>query len=173
MILYKGSPLVKGKHFIYENEVIEYKGKVYGESHLFETKSNVELVLSENEALSLMPLLEHSLLAEQDNANDLYQLVVSYTDRQLDIAKNSPSNKVWTELKDSFQEELNKLSELGLAYKVTNNKIDNISEGYLLEMIIDFLEETQRNISETSLPNIYVQLHSFIYNIDQLKGGKN
>ena len=171
MILYKGSPLVKGKHFVYENEVIEYKGKVYGESHLFETKANVELVLTENEALNLKPLLEHSLLAEQDNSDDLYQLVVSYTDKQLDIAKNSPSNKLWRELKDSFQEELNKLSELGLAYKVTHNKIDNADHGYLLEMIIDFLEETQRNISETSLPNIYVQLHNFIYNIDQLEGG--
>lgn len=171
MILYKGSPLVKGKHFIYENNVIEYKGKVYGESHLFETKDKMELVLSESEALTLMPLLEHSLLAEQDNSDDLYQLITSYTDRQLDIAKNSPSNKLWTELKDSFQEEINKLSELGLAYKVTYNKISNINEGYLLEMIIDFLEATQRNISETSLPNIYAQLNDFIYNIDQLKGG--
>ena len=70
-----------------------------------------------------------------------------------------------------MQEELNKLSELGLAYKTSHTKFEG-NESYLLETILDFLEDTQRNISDTSLPNIYVQLSNFIYNIQQMRGDK-
>lgn len=171
MILHKGNPLVKGKHFIYENQTVEYSGKVYGDKHLFLLPDKSELILTESESLKLHSLLEHSLLAEQDNSDDLYQTVTSYTDEQLNIAMNYPSNKLWSSLQDSMQEELNKLSDLGLAYKTSPNKIDG-NESYLLELIIDFLEETQRNISDTSLPNIYTQLSNFIYNIQRLRGDK-
>ena len=171
MILHKGSPLVKGKHFIYENQTVEYAGKVYGDKHLFTLPNKSEIILTESESLKLKSLLEHSLLAEQDNADDLYQVVTSYTDKQLDIARNCPSNKLWSTLQDSMQEELNKLSELGLAYKTSHTKFEG-NESYLLETILDFLEDTQRNISDTSLPNIYVQLSNFIYNIQQMRGDK-
>lgn len=173
MITHKGSPLVKGKHFIYENEQVEYIGKAYGDKHLFAKLDESEIILTEDEALGLKSLLEHSLLAEQDNSDDLYQIITSYTDKQINIARNSPSNKVWDELQNSFQEELNTLGDLGLAYKTSPTKIDNLDSSYLLEVILDFLEDTQRNISETSLPNIYAQLNNFIYNIDQLKRGDN
>lgn len=171
MILHKGSPLVKGKHFIYESTTVEYKGKVYGDKHLFTLPDESELILNESEALKLQSLLEHSLLSEQENSDDLYQVVTSYTDKQIDIINNTASNKLWATLQDSFQEELNKLSELGLAYKTSHTKIEG-NESYILETILDFLEDTQRNISDTSLPNIYVQLDNFIYNIQQLRGDK-
>lgn len=171
MITYKGSPLVKGKHFIYEGKTVEYQGKIFGDKHSFKL-DETEIILDENQATALKSLLEHSLLSEQDNADDLYQLVSSYTDEQLKIAREAPSNKVWQQLLNSMQEELNKLSDLGLSYKTSVNPVDNMNKSYLLEMILDFLEETQRNISETSLPNIYSQLNNFIYNIKKVAGDK-
>lgn len=169
MITFKGSPLVKGKHFILDNEKIEYKGKVYGTHHLFES-GTTELVLTEQEALNLKQykvLNEHSLLSEQDNSEDLYQVVTSYSDKQMKICEDTPSSKLWTSLLDSFQEEVNKLQELGLSYTTSYKPIDGNSQ-YLLEVIEDFLHDTQRNISDTSLPNLYVQLNNFIYNIQKL-----
>ena len=177
MLTYKGSNLLKGKHFIMEhegkNKKVEYLGKVYGNHHLF-SDGIQEFVLTENETSNLKnytKLLEHSLLQEQDNEDDLYQLVTSYTDKQLNIINNGPSNKLWSSLTNSFQEELNKLADLGLAYQTTKNKIEG-NESYLLEVIMDYLEDVQRNISETSLPNHYSQLTNFIYNISRLGGDK-
>lgn len=177
MITHKGSPLVKGKHFLLENEgklvKVTYSGKIYKEFHSF-TDNSKEFILTEQEALSLKPFLlkEHSLLQEQDNSDDLYQLITSYTDKQLNIIDSVGGDKLWDELKDSFQEEVNKLSDLGLAYKTNNTTITDHDKGYLLEVIIDYLQNVQRNISETSLPNHYIQLSNFIYNIEGL-GGNN
>lgn len=171
MITYKGNPLVKGKHFIYENQSITYSGKIYGDKHLFISQDNSEIILTESEATNLKSLLEHSLLSEQDNSDDLYQVISSYTDKQLDIINNVASNKKWETLKNSFQEELNKLNELGLAYKVTHTKIEDLNEQYFTEMIMDFLQDIQHNISDTSLPNIYTQLNNYIYNIQRILRG--
>lgn len=169
MITYKGNPLVKGKHFIYENQTVEYQGKIYGDKHLFKL-DETDLILEEQEALQLKSLQEHSLLSEQDNADDLYQVVTSYTDKQLDMIKNLPTSELWKALLNSFQEELNQFDELNLTYKTSITDING--EDYLLEVIQDFLKDTQRNISDTSLPNIYCQLNNFIYNIKKLEGSK-
>lgn len=171
-ILYKGSPLLKGKHFIYEGEKLTYTGKVFGRYIGFTDSKGTQLVFTEEELNKMKPyymLKEHSLLSEQDNKEDLYQLITSYTDKQLNII-DGPSSKLWSGLQDSFQEELNKLSDLGLSYQTSNTKIDG--ESYLLEVIMDYLQDVQRNISDTSLPNHYTQLSNFIYNIKRLKGGK-
>lgn len=173
MITYKGSPLVKGKHFLLETDKgdikVRYEGKVYGTHHLLKSDSH-DYVLSEEEVSNLKSyiLKEHSLLEEQDNSEDLYQLATSYTDDQLNIIYNTPSKDLWSKLQDSFQEELNKLTELGLAYDTGYSKIEGNSQ-YLLEVIMDYLQETQRNISNISLPNHYAQLTNFIYNINRLR----
>lgn len=177
MITYKGSRLVKGKNFIDESgNKIQYKGKAYGDNYLFES-DNVELILTEKEVSKLQDytiLKEHSLLEEQDNSDDLYQIVTSYTDEQIKIL-NGPSRKLWKDLKDSFQKEINEFNNQGLSYKVGYNILGSdgkVTESYLLEVVKDYLEESQRNISSISLPNHYVQLSNFIYNIDKLRGGK-
>lgn len=170
MITYKGNPLVRGKHFIYEGSIVEYVGKVYGDKHLFKMNES-ELILEDPEVLNLKSLLEHSLLAEQDNADDLYQVVTSYTDKQLDICSKFQEPTSWKELQDSFQSELNELSNLGLSYTTSYNDIEGDSK-YLLDTIQTFLKDTQRNISDTSMPNIYTQLSNFIYNISKLKGSE-
>ena len=174
MITYKGSTLLRGKNFLTEsNSKIMYVGKVYKDLHLFK-ENDMDLVLTEDEVSKLKPfviLKEHSLLEEQDNQEDLYQMVATYTDKQINILENTPSNKLWTELKDSFQEEVNKLSEEGFSYKTGVNKFEGGSQ-YLIETLLDYLKETQRNISDTSLPNHFTQLNNFIYNIDQLGSEK-
>lgn len=172
MITYKGNKLVVGKHFIYEGDVIEYKGKVFGNMHQFDS-NGTQIVMTEQEANNLKgyKLNEHSLLAEQDNSEELYQVITSYTDNQLNIIENGPSNKLWEDLLNSMKEEVNKLSELGLAYETSINPIDG-NKSYLQELIMDFLQDTQRNISNTSLPNIYTQLNNFIYSIEKIVGDK-
>ena len=81
---------------------------------------------------------------------------------------------MWNDLHDSFQKELNDFNDRGLSYKVSYNQlgVDNPNESYILEVIKDYLEESQRNISNISLPNHYVQLSNFIYNIDRMRGDK-
>lgn len=167
MITFKGNPLVKGKHFVYEGQTVEYQGKAFGDKHLFKL-NETDLILDEDEALGLKTLKEHSLLSEQENEDDLYQIVSSYTEVQLDILNNHPSSKSLNELLNSFQEEINKLKDLGVGYQVSYSKIDG-NRTYLEEMMLDFLQDTQRNISDVSMPNLYAQLNNFIYNIKNMK----
>lgn len=173
MITYKGSPLVVGKRFYIESEIAEYQGKIFGNMHKFTTKDNQEIILTEQEAKLIKPyrkLNEHSLLAEQDNSDELYQIVASYTDTQLKLL-DIASNKFWNEMKKSMQEEIDKLKEHGCSYQVSYQKMD-ANKSYLQEVIMDFLQETSRNLSEVSMPNIYVKLNNFIYNIDRIVGDK-
>lgn len=179
MITYKGSNLLRGRSFLLEMDgklnKVKYKGKVYGNQHAFDLPDGVELILTEQEVSKLEPyniLKEHSLLEEQDNKDDLYQIVTSYTDKQLKMIEDLPSNKLWTELKNSFQEELNKLADAGLAYQISFKEFGDGNEQYLLEIIMDYLQEINHNISGTSMPNHYTQLSNFIYSIDQLGSDK-
>lgn len=168
MITFKGSPLVKGKRFIKENDILEYKGKVFTEFHEFINQDNTSIILTEQEALSLKPykLNEHSLIEEQDNSDDLYQVVTSYTDKQLNMLSDRDNPTLLTDLLNSFQEEINKLSSLGLAYQTSITKFNGTMDE-LFDAMESYLKNVQRNISETSLPNIYVQLNSFIYNLQK------
>lgn len=176
MITYKGDRLVKGKRFMEgTSRVLTYKGKVFGDHYLFDDRG-VDIILNEYEVSKLEDyqiLKEHSLIEEQEDSNDLYQLVTSYTDEQIKII-NGPSKNMWNDLHDSFQKELNDFNDRGLSYKVSYNQlgVDNPNESYILEVIKDYLEESQRNISNISLPNHYVQLSNFIYNIDRMRGDK-
>lgn len=181
MITHKGSPFVKGKHFILEGEnnvKLTYTGRAYKDYFVFLNESdNSEFILNEQEANNLKPFYlkesEPIILQEQENKDDLYQLVASYTDNQLSIMENAPSNKCFSELRKSFVEELEKLKENGIDYKVFTHKIDNADDrGYVQEMILDYLQYTQRNISEVSLPAHQAQLVNFIYTIDRMEGDK-
>lgn len=172
MITYKGNKLLKGKTFFTEsNTKISYVGKVYKDFHLFQ-ENGKDLVLSEQEVDTLRPYFfkEHSLLQEQDNQDELYQLVSTYTDIQLNILDETSGGVSWVKLKDSFQEELNKLSEFGLSYKTSSSKFQGDGK-YLLDTVVAYLRGVQKNISDTSLPVHYVQLSNFIFNIDQHLGG--
>lgn len=176
MITHKGSPYVNGKHFIYENELVTYTGKMYKDFFTFIKESDgCEILLTEKETnnLKYYYLKEHSLLQEQENKDDLYQIVASYTDVQLNLINTLGYKKLFSKLRDSFKEELDKLEENGVTYKTHPNKFDNINDiGYIQEMLLDYLQSIQRNISDVSLPNHCAQLTNFIYNIDRMDGDK-
>lgn len=168
MITFKGSPLVKGKHFIYENKQLEYEGKVFGTHHSFKDENDTQYLFTENDVGELKPyqvLQEHSLIEEQENSDELYQVITSYTDKELKLIEKEPDNL--KSLLDLLQEEVNTLQSLGLSYNTSFKKINGDKE-YLLTVITDFLKGTQRNISDTSLPNLYVQLNNFIYNLTNI-----
>lgn len=168
MITYKGSKLVIGKRFIIEGELNTYQGKIFGNMHKFVNKNNQETILTEQEANSLnqYKLNEHSLLSEQDNADDLKQLVISYTDKQLKLCEEKPTN-IYQLLLNSFKEEIEKLQEQGLAYQVSYRELGTKD---LLQQIQSFLKDTQHNISDTSMPNIYVQLNNYVYTLEKKVG---
>lgn len=168
MITYKGSKLVIGKRFIIEGELGMYQGKVFGNMHRFITKDSQEIILTEQEAnqLEQFRLNEHSLLSEQDNAEDLRQIIISYTDKQLNICKDKPTN-VYHLLLSSFKEEIDKLQEQGMTYQVSYREL---SSNNLLDQIESFLKDTQHNISDTSMPNIYVTLNNYIYTLEKKVG---
>lgn len=168
-ITYRGNRLVKGKSFIADSNLsgtygdkLVYRGKIYGDLYMFESDT-AEVILTESQTKLLK---EHSTLQEQENQDDLYQLVSTYTDKQITLLEDSTG---WKELKNSFQEELNKLKDAGLTYKVMTSKFEGDLD-YLKEVILKYLKEVQRNVSETSLPNHYIQLTNFIYNIDKMGG---
>lgn len=168
MITFRGNRLFKGKSFVgcselnLDNDILVYQGKAFGDLHAFQL-NETEILLTEEQTKLLK---EHSLLIEQDEKDDLYQIVSSFTERQLLLV----GEKDTVGLKNSFQEELNKLYEFGISYKANRFIIEG-DKDYLLKVIEKFLKETSLNISETSLPNLCVQLNNFIYNIDKL-GGK-
>lgn len=172
MITYKGNKLLIGKRFIYENEVVSYQGKIYGNHHSF-SKDGVEFVLTEEETSNLK---EYSpiLLEELDNSDDIYQLIASYTDKQLNMINNNNSNSkdLLVNLANSFQEELNNLSSNNLAYNHNYQIIDG-DEDYILDVIKNYLNDVVYNVSQTSLPTHYTQLNNFIYNINRLQGDSN
>lgn len=170
MITYKGNPLVKGKHFIYEGQKVEYQGKAYGDKHIFKQLDETEIILEEQDALNLKTLVEQDLLAEQDNSEDLYQIVTSYIDKQINILRNSASNKMWNELLTSLNEEIATLTNLGLAYQPNYKPISDDDKNYLMEFILDYLEGHQRNISEINIPSYFDQINNFVYNIEKTVG---
>ena len=136
MITYKGDRLVKGKRFMEgTSRVLTYKGKIFGDHYLFDDRG-IDIILNEYEVSKLEDyqiLKEHSLIEEQEDSNDLYQLVTSYTDEQIKII-NGPSKNMWTDLPDSFQKELNDFNDIPLEFRVEDYTVENTGGGTMVAM---------------------------------------
>ena len=163
MILYKGNTLVEGKHFIYENETVTYQGKIYGNFYLFKDSKSLDLVLAESD-LNLLKLYEHSTVAESDETDDLTTLLVAYLNKGVSIIDRNED--VVNKLITYFTEFKNHLDELGYTYVYSINEIDKDS---MIDFIKSYLEESNRNVSTISIPNLYTMINSFIYNLYKLK----
>lgn len=160
MILYKGSTLVEGKHFVFEDEMLTYQGKVYGNYYLFKNESNLDLVLNESD-LNGLKLYEHSTVIEAENSEDLKTMLVSYFTKGLSILESSKDNVI-DELITYFTEFKNHLDQMGCTY---NYSIFDIEKSQLLDYIRNYLTNCNLNVSSVSIPNLYTTINSIIYNL--------
>ena len=163
MILYKGNTLVEGKHFMLEDEVLTYQGKVYGNYFLFKNSKDLDLVLDESD-LGSLKLYEHSTVEESDEADDLTSLLVAYLNKGISIIDNGED--VVNKLITYFTEFKNHLDELGYTYTYSTTEID---KNTLIDFIKSYLEKSNINISSISMPNLYTTICSIIYNLYKLK----
>jgi hypothetical protein len=164
MILYKGNTLVEGKHFIYEDEKVTYKGKCYGKFHLFERTDKPDLVLDESE-ITALKLYETCSVDEADDADDLRTLLVGYLEKGLNLLDSNNPNKV-NELITFFEDFKNHLDQMGCTYQYSMQEID-LDE--LLDFIKYYLETANMNVSQISIPNLYVTICQIIYNLYKLR----
>ena len=164
MILYKGNNLVEGKHFIYEDEKVTYRGKCYGKFHLFERVGNPDLVLDESE-LDNLELYESCTVDEADDADDLRTLLIGYLEKGLHLLKQGGDNLV-NELITYFEDFKNHLDQMGCTYQYSIQELDLDT---LLDFIQYYLETSNRNVSQISIPNLYVTICQIIYSLYKLR----
>lgn len=159
MILYKGNTLVEGKHFIYENDMVTYQGKVYGNFYLFKNSNDLDLVLNESD-LGKLKLYEHSMVTDAENADDLRTLLVAYFDKGISIL-DSDTNVI-DELITYFTDFKNHLDQMGCTYQYTERDIE---KSQLLDFIRHYLNEARLNVSEVSIPELYTTICILILNL--------
>lgn len=164
MILYKGNNLVEGKHFIYEDEKVTYKGKCYGKFHLFEREDKPALVLDETE-LADLKLYEACTVDEAEDSDDLKTLIVGYLEQGLSLLERGGNNLV-NDLITYFEDFKNHLDQMGCTYQYSTQEIDLDT---LLDFIQHYLETSNRNVSQISIPNLYVTVCQVIYNLYKLR----
>lgn len=170
MITYKGQKTVIGKRFIYENEVLKYTGKIYGDSYSFVNNNGTEYILAESDLDNLkeysLPEEKTNIIGNMDGKEKIKQTLIDYTQKELNLLNDISAGKsndvnALTELYEKELEELRPLSK----YDMSKATLENIS----LEAQQSFLEELNRNISNKNIVTILVNLQNYI--ASNKKGG--
>lgn len=164
MILYKGNTLVEGKHFIYEDDKVTYKGKCYGKFHLFERENKPDLILDESE-ITTLKLYETCSVEEAEDSDDLKTLIIGYLEKGLNLVAQESPNQI-NELITYFEDFKNHLDQMGCTYQYSMQEID-LDE--LLDFIEYYLDTSNKNVSQISIPNLYVTICQIIYNLYKLR----
>ena len=162
MITYKGQQTVIGKRFFYEGQTVKYKGKIYGDKHLF-LAGGIEYILDESD---LLKLNEYNINGEDTNTikdidtkDILKNVILNYTEKQLNIINDILNNKDKdiSKLNNLYKEEFEKLKFLN-KYSLPKDRQTDIS----LEAQKSYLENVNRNISGVNLVTLLVSLLNFI-----------
>lgn len=163
MITYKGQKTVIGKRYFYEGQIVRYKGKIYGDQHLFDNNNGVEYILSESDLHDLQNFEVESaqldIVGNIDDNSKLKETLIEYTKKELDLLNNliaGKSNDIKT-LNSYYQDEIEKLSFLN-KYGQPKVKHNNIS----LEAQKSYLDDINRNVSEVSIISLLANLQDFI-----------
>lgn len=171
MITYKGNKLVIGKRFIYDNEILKYIGKIYGDQYNFSTENdNKEYILSESELDNLKDysiLNETNLISEEDENDFLKNKLIDYTKKELDLLNDLTNGKSedTSELLELYKKEYNDFRALNNS-EYTSEAIDNIS----LEAQLYYFNSIYRNISEVNIITLLANLKNYIKTLE--KGGE-
>ena len=159
MITYKGQTTVIGKRFLYEGQTVKYKGKIYGDKHLFEA-NGIEYIFTENELENLGTYkVESNTIKDIKNNTKLKETILGYTEKELNLLSDLISGKSndINALNDYYQKEVDDLSVLN-TYDLPTLKNTGIS----LEAQRSFLNDINRNISETGVISLITNLRDFI-----------
>lgn len=162
MITYKGQKTVIGKRFLLEGKTVKYLGKIYGDKHILEA-DNIQYILTENELDNLLEYekdnAESNLVKNIGNNDELKKLIISYTEKELNLLSDLISGKSDDKkaLNDYYQKEVNELSVLN-RYDLPKTQKDNIS----LEAQQSFLNDINRNVSDTNVVALISSLLDFI-----------
>lgn len=151
MITYKGQKTVIGKRFIYENEILKYTGKIYGDSYGFINNNGIEYILLESDLDKLKDY--------DTDKEDLKALLINYTEQELNLINDilvGKSNNIEA-LNELYKKEIAELTPLN-KYSISKSSQEDIS----LEAQKSYLTDLNRNISENNITAIIVSLQSFI-----------
>ena len=166
MITYKGNRLVIGKRFLYENEVLRYIGKIYGDSYNFSTENdNKEYILSESELSKLQDYKTESMtISEADSDDFLKNKLIDYTKQEIDILNDLVNNKSQdtSKLVDLYKKEYNDFRALN-NNQYTSGATDTVS----LEAQLYYLNSIYRNISEVNIVNLLANLKNYIRSLEK------
>lgn len=162
MITYKGQKTVIGKRYLYEGQIIRYQGKIYGDKHLFKS-SDLEYILSESDLNDLQSFEVESakidIVKNIQNNDELKNTIIDYTQKELNLLSDliAGKSKDVASLNKLYQEEIDELLFLN-KYGQPNVKNSNIS----LEAQQSYLNNINRNVSDTSIISLLASLQDFI-----------
>lgn len=166
MITYKGNKLVIGKRFLYENEILKYTGKIYGDKYNFATDNDCkEYILSESELDKLQDYKTESMsISEADTDDFLKNKLIDYTKQELDILNDLINNKSQDteKLVDLYKKEYNEFRALN-NNPYTSGATDTIS----LEAQLYYFNSIYRNISEVNIVNLLANLKNYIRSLEK------
>jgi len=167
MITYKGNKLVIGKRFIYENEILKYIGKIYGDKYNFSTENtHKEYILSESEIENLQDYKadKDNTISNNDENDLLKEKLIDYTEKEIAILNDLINNKSkdTQKLVDLYKEEYNDFRTLN-KNEYTSQAIDTIS----LEAQLYYLNSIYRNISSVNVINLLANLKSYIRSLEK------
>lgn len=159
MITYKGQPTVIGKRFLYEGQTVRYKGKIYGDKHLFEAHG-IEYIFTESELANLGTYeIESNIVKDIKNNDKLKEVIIDYTQKELNLLNDlisGKSNDIGA-LNEYYQKEMDELMFLN-KYDLPILKNTDIS----LEAQRSFLNDINRNVSDTGIVALLANLQDFI-----------
>ena len=169
MITYKGQKTVIGKRFFYEDELVKYNGKIYGDQFSFMSEDNTEYILTESD---LIKLKEYNINGEDtntvkdiDNDDVLRDTILDYAEKEIAllsdllVGKETDVNK----LNEIYQNEYDDLIFLN-KYELYNNRDTDIP----LENQLRYFKDINRNISGVNIVELLTSLNDFI---NSNKGG--
>jgi hypothetical protein len=152
MILYKGNPLVIGKHFIYNETLLEYQGKLFGGCFEFTSEDNVSYVLTEADLISLK---EYSV----DEQEGLKEYIKDFT---TDVASLQPlTEDKYPSLLSLLQDCKSKLDNSSLVFKGDPSNIE-LDKGSFGDFFINYIRDCSLNLDSIHLQDFYSQIVSCI-----------
>lgn len=158
MILYKGNSLVRGKHFILDNELIEYQGKVFGQYYDF-TSGDTHIILDESELVSLQ---EYSV----DTQVGLRDYIKDFTN---DVGSLQPlTEDKYDDLLALLNDCKAKLDSSDLVFTGDYANID-IDRDKFGDFFINYIRDCNLNLDKIHLQDFYSQIVSCINYLNSIK----
>lgn len=151
MILYKGNSLVIGKHFIFNDMLVEYQGKTFGQYYDF-TCDGTHLVLSEAELVSLKEYSVDTQVGLKDYIKDFTEDVAS-----LQPLTEDKFGDLLTLLNDCKAKLDN--SDLVFTGAPSDIKLDKDKFG---DFFINYIRDCSLNLDQIPLQDFYSQIVSCI-----------